>query len=146
MQTFADRLIKAIEQKGNPCVVGLDPRIDQMPEFVLDGQTRTDNDALIHHAIVSFHTYVLDVIASMAPAVKLQIAFYEQYGLPGLQAFRDTIEAARARGLVIIVDAKRCDISSTAEAYANAFLGEVRLFGSSWPGFNVDCLTVTPFL
>jgi orotidine-5'-phosphate decarboxylase len=78
--------------------------------------------------------------------VKPQIAFYEQYGIGGILAFYDTIQMAKERELIVIVDAKRGDIASTAAAYANAFLGRVKLAGVPKPMFDVDCITVSPFL
>jgi orotidine-5'-phosphate decarboxylase len=143
---FADRLIDAIEAKGTPCVVGLDPRVEEMPAFVADGARDSSDPDAIRRAICSFHEAVLDAVAPLVPAVKLQIAFYEQYGLPGLQAFAETIAMARRAGLIVIADAKRNDIGSTAEAYANAFLGGSTALGRRIPAFDVDCLTVSPFL
>jgi orotidine-5'-phosphate decarboxylase len=117
-----------------------------MPDFVMEGDCEVQPDAAIRRAITGFHATVLDVVASLVPAVKLQIAFYEQYGLAGLQAFCETVRAAKERELLVIVDAKRSDISSTAEAYANAFLGTTRLRSSSYTAFDVDCITVNPYL
>ena len=143
---FADRLILEVQKKGNPCVVGLDPRIEMMPSFIRSSSAALPEDEAVRSAIREFHRIVVSVIGNMVPAVKLQIAFYEQYGIPGLLAFQDTIHLAREAGLIVIVDAKRNDIASTAEAYANAFLGEVEVFGKARQGFDVDCITVSPFL
>ncbi len=74
-------------------------------------------------AITEFHELVLDAVADLVPAVKPQLAFFEQYGVAGMQAFENTVRAAKQRGLLVIADGKRNDISSTAEAYANAYLG-----------------------
>lgn len=130
MASFADRLTAAISAKDSRCVVGLDPRVDQMPAFV-----RTGSD---YAAITAFHELVIEAVADLVPAVKPQLAFFEQYGVAGMQAFENTVLAAKQRGLLVIADAKRNDISSTAEAYANAYLGEA--------GFDCDALTVTPYL
>lgn len=143
---FADRLLDAIAAKGTSCVVGLDPRVDSMPAFITDGVRANSDPDAVCKAICSFHEIVLDAVAPLVPAVKLQIAFYEQYGLPGLRAFAETIAMARRAGLVVIVDAKRNDIGSTAEAYANAFLGGTTSLGHHLAGFDVDCITVSPFL
>lgn len=129
MATFADRLIQQTLAKDSRCIVGLDPRVDQMPAFV-----SRDTCA----AITEFHELVLDAVADLIPAVKPQLAFYEQYGVAGMQAFENTVRAARRRGLLVIADGKRNDISSTAEAYANAYL--------SGDAFDCDALTVTPYL
>jgi orotidine-5'-phosphate decarboxylase len=128
--SFADRLLGAIRAKDSRCVVGLDPRIDQMPEFA------RSSDAC--SAITAFHELVIDAVADLVPAVKPQLAFFEQYGVAGMQAFENTVKAAKRRGLLVVADGKRNDISSTAEAYANAFLGQ--------NGFDCDALTVTPYL
>lgn len=130
MAQFADRLIEEIRAKNSRCIVGLDPRIDQMPAFV------SGNGA--YAAITAFHELVIDAVADLVPAVKPQLAFYEQYGVAGMQAFENTVRAARQRGLLVIADGKRNDISSTAEAYANAYL--------AGDAFDCDALTVTPYL
>jgi orotidine-5'-phosphate decarboxylase len=136
MALFADRLIEKIRAKDSRCVVGLDPRVDQMPEFVRSHGT--------YAAITAFHELVIDAVADLVPAVKPQLAFFEQYGVLGMQAFDNTVRAAKRRGLLVIADGKRNDISSTAEAYANAYLsaGEV----DRDAGFDCDALTVTPYL
>src|SRR3984957_3530478 len=129
MALFADRLLDKVRAKDSRCVVGLDPRIDQMPAFV------SKSGACL--AITEFPELLLDAVADLVPAVKPQLAFFEQYGVAGIQAFENTVRAARQRGLLVIADGKRNDISSTAEAYANAYLGG---------GFDCDALTVTPYL
>ena len=144
MNSFADRLVNAIHLKGNPCVAGLDPRIELMPSFVRSGRAPTPD--AVRSVISDFHELVLDTVASLVPAVKPQLAFFEQYGAPGILAFEDTVRAARQRGLLVIADAKRNDISSTAEAYAAAFLGETGVFGRPQRAFDADSMTVTPYL
>jgi orotidine-5'-phosphate decarboxylase len=146
MKNYADRLLSAIEKKDSPCVVGLDPRLDLMPDFIRAGVQDDPPTDAIRRAIADFNQTVIEAVNEVVPAVKLQIAFYEQYGLPGLHAFEDTIRLARDFGLIVIVDAKRNDISSTAEAYANAFLGRTNIFGQLRAIFDVDCITVSPFL
>jgi orotidine-5'-phosphate decarboxylase len=130
MASFADRLLEKIRAKDSRCVVGLDPRIDQMPAFITRGN--------VSAAIGEFHELVLDAVAHLVPAVKPQLAFFEQYGVAGIQAFENTVRAAKQRGLLVIADGKRNDISSTAEAYANAYLGP--------DVFDCDALTVTPYM
>jgi len=134
MALFADRLIQQILAKDSRSIVGLDPRIDQMPAFVRGSGTCA--------AITEFHELVLDAVADLVPAVKPQLAFFEQYGVAGMQAFENTVRAAKQRGLLVIADGKRNDISSTAEAYANAYLGS----GGFDAGFDCDALTATPYL
>ncbi len=137
MTNFADRLITAIRQKHSPCIVGLDPRVENMPTFVLSA---IDTDDGLRRTIATFHRLVIDSIADLIPAVKPQTAFFEQYGIPGILALADTIGYARSRGLLVIVDGKRNDIGSTAEAYARAFLG------GGHPSLQGDALTVSPYL
>lgn len=146
MSNFADRLIHAIRVKGNPCIVGLDPRIADMPDFVMSALRESASGEAAARAIAIFHERVLEAVADLVPAVKLQVAFYEQYGLAGMRAFGETISLARSAGLVVIVDAKRNDIDSTAQAYANAFLGAAEIAGRRVPAWDVDCITVSPFL
>src|SRR5580698_4858857 len=129
MAQFADRLVQQIRSKDSRCIVGLDPRIDQMPAFIEGG---------VCAAITGFHELVLDAVADLVPAVKPQLAFFEQYGVAGIQAFENTVRAAKQRGLLVIADGKRNDISSTAEAYATAYLGP--------DVFDCDALTVTPYM
>ena len=137
MTNFADRLIAAIRQKHSPCIVGLDPRLESMPQFVLNA---TNTDEGLRRTIATFHQLVIDSIADLVPAIKPQTAFFEQYGIPGLLALADTIAYAHSRGLLVIVDGKRNDIGSTAEAYAKAFLG------GGHPSLQGDALTVSPYL
>src|SRR5580658_8967775 len=136
MASFADRLLEKIRAKDSRCVAGLDPRIDQMPAFIPRGN--------VCAAIGEFHELVLDAVADLVPAVKPQLAFFEQYGVAGMQAFENTVLAAKRRGLLVIADGKRNDISSTAEAYANAYLGPT--VAGLDAAFDCDALTVTPYL
>jgi orotidine-5'-phosphate decarboxylase len=142
---FADRLISSIRAKGNPCVVGLDPRIDLMPVFIKSGRGELTRE-VVRSIIADFHKLVIDAVAELVPAVKPQLAFFEQYGSAGVQAFEDTVGYAKQRGMLVIADGKRNDISSTAEAYAIAFLGEADILGQKQKVFDADAATVTPYL
>jgi len=142
---FADRLIESARAKGNPCVVGLDPRIDLMPAFVKSGRGEPTRE-VIRSIITDFHELVIDAVADLVPAVKPQLAFFEQYGSAGIEAFENTVAYARQRGMLVIADGKRNDISSTAEAYAAAFLGEADILGHKQKIFDADAATVTPYL
>ena len=146
MKNYADRLITAIQQKGNPCIVGLDPRIDQMPDFILHKYENKSTSDRIIGAISNFHRIIINTIADIVPSVKPQVAFYEQYGLSGMKAFENTLAYAKEKGLITIVDAKRNDIGSTAQAYSNTFLGKTDIFSKKVPIYDVDCITVSPFL
>lgn len=145
---FADRLIQAIQTKGNPICVGLDPRLDHLPNFILDKVIRKYDKTLqaAAEAFFEFNCGIIDAVADLVPCVKPQIAFYEEYGIAGLWAFNETCRYAQEKGLIVIADVKRNDIGTTAQAYANAYLGEVDVFGESIPGFDVDSVTVTPYL
>ena len=145
MTVFADRLIQSIRAKGNSCVVGLDPRIDLMPDFIKSGRGEPTRE-VIRSIITEFHELVIDTIADLIPLVKPQLAFFEQYGSAGIEAFENTVACARQRGLLVIADGKRNDISSTAEAYAAAFLGEADVLGHKQKIFDADAATVTPYL
>src|SRR5437016_1267817 len=145
MKRFSDRLVESIRKVGNPCVVGLDPRIDLMPAFVKTGRGRPTKK-IVRSVIRDFHELVLDAVADLVPAVKAQLAFFEQYGSAGIEAFEDTVKAAKRRGLLVIADGKRNDIASTAEAYAAAFLGEADVLGEKQKAFDTDAMTVTPYL
>ena len=139
---YADRLHAAIRAKDTPALVGIDPRLDKLPAPVRDaatGPTELDRAA---DAFERFGKGLVDVVADLVPAVKPQSAFFEEYGPPGVAALSRVIAHARAAGLVVILDAKRGDIGSTAEAYARGLLG-----GSDPPRPDMaDALTVNPFL
>jgi orotidine-5'-phosphate decarboxylase len=132
---FADRLIAAVVRCRTPVVVGLDPRHEQLPDAVREGAT---NKAAAYR---KFCEEVIDAVAELVPAVKPQAAFFEQLGPPGMRALHAVIRHARKRGLLVIIDGKRNDIGSTAQAYAEAYLGSGRK--SAWGG---DALTVSPYL
>jgi orotidine-5'-phosphate decarboxylase len=134
---FAERLVAACRTKRSPVCVGLDPRLDQLPEPLRPPPAASP--VQVAQAFVEFCRGVIDVVAPLAPVVKPQLAFFEQLGLPGLAALDETIAAAHARGLLVILDGKRNDIGSTGEAYADAYLGPA----SAWRG---DALTVSPYL
>lgn len=147
MQNFADRFIEAVKQKGNPCIVGLDPRLELIPhDFFPTGDADLSKTEAVEDTIFGFNEAIIDAVKDLVPAVKLQSAFYEQYGLPGLWAFERSIKYAQEAGLIVIADAKRNDIGSTAQAYANAFLGRANILDEDTPVFNADALTVSPYL
>jgi orotidine-5'-phosphate decarboxylase len=134
---FADRLAAAVTQKGNAVCVGLDPRWKQLPASVRgEGESWTTKA----DAYKRFCNGVCDVVAPLVPIVKLQAAFFEELGPPGMTAMGTVIAHARDRELLVIVDGKRNDIGSTAEAYARAYLGREE---SAW---GADALTVSPYL
>ncbi len=135
---FSDRLATAIRQCANPVVVGLDPRFEQLPAPLQAGIAAGDMEQRAM-AYRRFCCDIIDVVASLVPAVKPQVAFFEQLGPPGMSALADVARHARSRKLLVILDGKRNDIGSTAEAYADGFLGEQSVWGG-------DALTVSPYL
>ncbi|MCD6229425.1 MAG: orotidine-5'-phosphate decarboxylase [Candidatus Diapherotrites archaeon] len=147
-KNFADRLIEAIEKKENPTVVGLDPWFKDIPESLKKETFLKFGDSFesVGKCILEFNTRIIDAVCETVPAVKLQMAAYEQYLEPGINAFRQTTDYARKKGLVVFEDGKRNDIGSTAQAYADGHIGEVALFEKSSVAFGVDAITVSPYL
>ncbi|EKD93909.1 MAG: hypothetical protein ACD_28C00032G0006 [uncultured bacterium] len=145
---FADRLIASIRQKGNPVCVGLDPRLEQIPEFIKERQIKNYGRTVeaAANSLLEFNQGIIDAVADVVPCVKPQSAFYEQYGFIGSWVFEQTCKYAQDKGLIVIADVKRNDIGSTAEAYAKAYLDDVTVFDETFPGMSVDALTVTPYL
>lgn len=145
---FADRLNAAVKAKGSAICVGLDPRLEQIPEFIKEKHFAQQKNALTAAAesILEFNKGIIDAVVDLVPVIKPQIAFYEQYGHEGMRVFEETLWYARDKGLLTIADIKRGDIGSTAEAYARAFLGKVNLFGKEVFSFDADAVTVSPYL
>ncbi len=139
MPNFADRLVAAVQRTRTPVLVGLDPRAESLPKPL---QVADPADpAAVAQAYRRFCCEIVDVVASLVPAVKPQAAFFEQLGPPGMAVLAEVIQYAQARRLLVILDGKRNDIGSTAEAYADGWLGA----GSSSP-WGGDALTVSPYL
>lgn len=148
-QAFADRLVEATDSKRSRVVVGLDPQLAGIPEDVKLKQTQVYGHTVeaVAASIVSFNRRLIDAMTDCVVAVKLQIAFYEQYGHLGIKAFEDTLRYAKECGLLVLTDAKRNDIGSTAAAYSGAHIGRVDFWqGSTVPSFDSDALTVNPYL
>lgn len=145
MTTFANRLHQAIRTKKTPALVGLDPRWESLPEALKSAATAKGGkcEAILARAYEEFCLRIIDVVAPLVPAVKPQSAFFEACGPDGVAALRNVIFAARKQGLLVVCDAKRGDIGSTAEAYAAAYLaGE----DPTAAPFAADCLTVNPYM
>jgi len=143
---FADRLVEAIQQKGSAVCVGLDPQLAKLPAFLLK-QAQVEYPSPLEaaaHAFLEFNKGIIDAIADLVPAVKPQMAFYEELGFYGVWAFEETCKYAQQKGLLVIADGKRNDIGSTAEAYAK-LLGGLEVFGQVQASF-VDALTVNAYL
>lgn len=143
-----DLLVKKIKEKGNPSVAGLDPKIDYVPEYIRKKAYVEYGKSLkgACEAIWEFNKGLIDALYDVVPAVKPQSAFYEMYGLPGEEVLHRTIAYAKEKGLYIILDVKRNDIGSTAEAYSKAYLGKTEIDGETVEACGVDCVTVNPYL
>ena len=142
-----DKLIEKTIQTKNPTVIGLDPDVTKIPTCYKRNCNNSNPLSAIAEVIYEFNCDIIDIVSNLVPAVKPQMAFYEKYGSYGVAAFEKTVTYAKSKGLVVIEDAKRNDIGNTAKAYADGHLGEVQtLSGSYTPAFDVDFLTVTPFL
>lgn len=134
---FADRLIAQLREKGNPVLVGLDPRAESLPAGLISGRSHAE----VARGYVAFCHGVIDVVAPLVAAVKPQAAFFEQLGPAGCVALGEVIHYATTKGLLVILDGKRNDIGTTAAAYAEAYLGPGA--ASAW---GADALTVSPYL
>jgi len=146
---FADRLFDAVQSKRSQIVVGLDPRIDQLPPYLLEAAVEEDGRSpeAAAAAIAGFNRAVLDAVCDVAAAVKVQIAFYEVFGCAGMLAYAQAVADAHERGLIVIGDVKRSDIGSTAEAYAMAHLPGAGPGEWDVPSdLHVDVVTVNPLL
>lgn len=143
-----DKLIDKIRQTGNPTVVGLDPRADYIPEFIINEQYEKHGHTLkaVAEAMYIFNKYIIDEIYDLIPAVKPQVAMYERYGIDGMQAYLKTIEYAKQKELIIIGDIKRSDIASTAEAYSDGHIGRTQVLDNSYDVFKQDFITLNPYL
>lgn len=143
-----NKLIEKIQKTGAPIVVGLDPMLSYVPEHVQKkafaefGETPEG----AAEAIWQFNKEIVDKTYDLIPAVKPQIAMYEQFGIEGLKAYQKTVDYCREKGLVVIGDIKRGDIGSTSAAYATGHLGKVQIGSKTYSGFNEDFATVNPYL
>lgn len=147
-ENFADRLITAIRKKNSCVAVGLDPYFTLIPDTIKQKFPTSQKQSLEYaaHVILEFNVQVIDLIAPLVGIVKPQIAFYELYGWWGVRAYAETIKYAKQKGLLVIGDVKRGDVPSTAEAYADAHIGEVHIDHAIETPFAADAITVNPFL
>ncbi len=144
---IVDKLIEKTIATKNPTVVGLDPDISKIPACYKINNNNINSLFAVADVIHKFNCDIIDTVAELVPAVKPQMAFYEKYGSYGVAAFEKTVAYAKSKGLVVIEDAKRNDIGNTAKAYADGHLGVVETLDGSYTSvFDVDFLTVTPFL
>ena len=143
-----DNLIKKIKETENPTVFGLDPKLEYVPEDIINKSFKKYGETLegASDAIFNFNRILIDSLYDIVPAVKPQSAYYEMYGIDGLICLKKTIEYAKKAGLYVILDGKRGDIGATSEAYANAYLGKTKLLNNSVSVSGCDSLTVNPYL
>lgn len=142
------RLIEEITKKNAPIVAGLDPMPAYVPEHILREAFDKYGETLegAAEAVFQFNKGIIDAIYDLVPAVKPQIAMYEQFGVPGIATFKKTVDYCKEKGLIVIADAKRGDIGSTSAAYATAHLGKVQVGSKSYSAFDADFVTVNPYL
>ncbi len=143
-----NKLCKNITDKNAPIVVGLDPMLDYVPEEIKKVAFEEYGETLegAGEAIWQFNKAIVDATADLIPAVKPQIAMYEQFGIPGMIAFKKTVDYCKEKDLVVIGDIKRGDIGSTSSAYAVGHVGRVKIGNNSYAGFDEDFVTVNPYL
>ena len=143
-----NKLVENIKKTKAPIVVGLDPMLNYIPEQVQKKAFAEFGETLegAAEAIWQFNKEIVDKTYDLIPAVKPQIAMYEQFGIPGLEAFKKTVDYCKEKGLVVIGDIKRGDIGSTSAAYAVGDLGRVQVGSKSYVPFDEDFVTVNPYL
>lgn len=143
-----NKLVKKIQKTKAPVVVGLDPMLGYVPEHIQKKAFEEFGETLegAAEAIWQYNKGIIDATYDLIPAVKPQIAMYEQFGVPGLTAFQKTVNYAKEKDLVVIGDVKRGDIGSTSAAYATGHLGKVQVGANTYSLFDEDFATVNPYL
>ena len=143
-----NKLVDKIKKQNAPVVVGLDPMMKFVPKHLQDAAFKEYGETLegAAEAIWQFNKAIIDNIYDIVPAVKPQVAMYEQFGIPGMIAFKKTVDYCHEKDMVVIGDVKRGDIGSTTEAYAVAHLGKVKVGNKEIAAFDEDFATVNPYL
>ena len=143
-----NRLIKRIVELKNPTVVGLDPKLDYIPPEMVERNFAQWGAGFegAARAVLEFNRGIIDAVCDIVPAVKPQLAYYEMFSYPGLEAYYRTVEYAKRKGMFVIADGKRNDIGSTMEAYGTAHLGKLSVGGQELAPFGADALTVNGYL
>ena len=141
-----NKLINKIQKTKAPIVVGLDPMLSYVPEHIQKKAFAEYGETLegAAEAIWQFNKEIVDKTYDLIPAVKPQIAMYEQFGIEGLKAYKKTVDYCKSKDLVVIGDIKRGDIGSTSAAYAVGHLGKVQVGSKTYAGFDEDFATVNP--
>ncbi len=143
-----NELVDKIKKTGAPIVAGLDPTLKFVPEHIKKKAFAEYGETMkgAAEAVWQYNKAIVDAISDLIPAVKPQIAMYEQFGVEGMIVFQRTVEYCKEKGLVVIGDVKRGDIGSTSEAYAVGHLGQVQVGSTLCRGFDEDFVTVNPYL
>jgi orotidine-5'-phosphate decarboxylase len=146
-ESMIDRIIQKIKETCNPTVVGLDPTMNMIPSFIKEEMLETygKTPKAVAEMFLKFNKEIIDATFDLIPAVKPQIAMYEQYGLEGIRAYMETIEYAKSKGLIVIGDIKRGDIASTAAAYAGHIAG-VEIEDIHFDLWKEDAVTLNPYM
>lgn len=139
-----DKLINKIKETNNPTVIGIDTKYEYLPECIKKKYSKDLKG--VSSAILEFNKKLIDNVYDIIPAVKIQIAFYEMYGIEGMETFKQTCNYAKQNGMIVIADIKRGDIGSTAEGYSNAYLGKTRIGDVEQSIFDVDFVTVNAYM
>ena len=142
------KLISNIQKTNAPIVVGLDPMLSYIPEHIQKKAYAEFGETLegAAEAVWQYNKEIVDCTYDLIPAVKPQIAMYEQFGIEGLKAYKKTVDYCKEKGLVVIGDVKRGDIGSTSAAYAVGHLGKVQVGSRTYAAFDEDFATVNPYL
>ena len=143
-----NKLIEKIQKTNAPIVVGLDPMMNYIPKHIQKAAFKEFGETLegAAEAVWQYNKGIVDATCDLIPAVKPQIAMYEQFGIPGLMAYKRTVDYCKSKDLVVIGDIKRGDIGSTSAAYAVGHLGKVQVGSKTYAGFDEDFATVNPYL
>ena len=143
-----NKLIEKIQKTNAPIVVGLDPMMNYIPKHIQEAAFKEFGETLegAAEAVWQYNKGIVDATCDLIPAVKPQIAMYEQFGIPGLMAYKRTVDYCKSKDLVVIGDIKRGDIGSTSAAYAVGHLGKVQVGSKTYAGFDEDFATVNPYL
>ena len=150
MRNFADDLVRKIAELDNPTVMGLDPKLDYIPQFLIDKAVAEypDNaEKATAYAIWLFNKALIDAVCDIVPAIKPQFAYYELYGIEAIKVLNDTIKYAQSKGMLVIADCKRNDIGATSTAYAEGIIGSTEIIDKSSVSMTgCDCATVNGYL
>ena len=144
MKNAIDLLIDKIKETNNPTVMGLDPRYEMLPECIKNKYGKDVKS--VCEGILEYNKALIDSVCDIVPAVKPQIAFYEMFGIDGMECFKETCKYAKEKGMIVIADIKRGDIGTTAQGYSNAYLGETLVGDETRSFYDIDWVTVNPYL